>query len=251
MEDAHNEEGSTMNLIDIRRLEMLKRVRDFGAEHATDFPPDSPTGQMFADVTHVVDKLEQEAVTQYTGIGSSLESTQTRASARERLRETLQLFVITAQAVATAKGSDVDQEFRMPRKGDQRLITAAKAFAQQAAPLKADFVLHGMPDTFLDDLNAEIDDFDETVAAHTNTRESRAAARYGIDAALEEGLMAAVRLDAVVRNRMRQNGEALAKWQIAHHVDYPGRPHHLKTPVTPVAPTAPAPTPTSAPPAAV
>lgn len=229
---ASDKETDTMNLVDIRRFEMLTRVRDFGVEHASVFPTTSVAGKIFTDVSDAVDKLDRQAVSQFTGQGSSLEGTQSKASARQALRDTLEHFTLTAQAIALANETDgLENQFRMPRTGDQRLLTAAKAFLDEAAPLKADFIAHGMPETFLDDLSHQIEDFEHAVAFHTVARETRAASHYGMNAAMEQGLHAAVRLDAVVKNSLRDDGEALAKWSIARHVDYPGRSRHPRPPV--------------------
>jgi hypothetical protein len=232
-----------MNLVDIRRFEMLTRVRDFGLEHAAVFPAASPGGKIFGELNAAVARLDEEAVSQYTGVGSSIGGTASKASARAALRDTLHTFVLTAQAIAVAKGtSGLEDQFRMPPHGDQRLLTAAKAFAEEATPIKADFIAHAMPPTFIDDLNAQVAEFEGIQQSHTLSKETRAAARYGMDAAMEQGIMAAIRLDAVVTNTLKHDGASMAKWSVARHVEYPGKSHaHHPKPVVPAQPVAPAP----------
>src|SRR4051794_3241737 len=102
-----------MNLVDIRRFEMLTRVRDFGLEHAELFPGASPGGKIFAEMNAAVAKLDQEAISQFTGAGSAIGGTASKASARAALRDTLQTFVLTAEAIAVAKGANgLDDQFR-------------------------------------------------------------------------------------------------------------------------------------------
>ena len=72
---------------DIRRYQMLARVRDFGDAHHDLFPPASLAGQAFAAVRSAVTDLAEHAATEESGRGSTREGTTSKAVAREALRD--------------------------------------------------------------------------------------------------------------------------------------------------------------------
>jgi hypothetical protein len=75
------------------------------------------------------------------------------------LGELLRARVASAAPAFTTPG--LDSKFRLPRTGnDQALLNAARAFAADAAPLKAEFLKLEMPSDFLERLNQLITDFE-------------------------------------------------------------------------------------------
>lgn len=208
-----------MNNLEIRRLEMLTRVRDFGAVRAALFPPASHGGQLFANVSTVVDELEGHASNQTQQAGASREGTTTKAVARAALTEALEAINLTARAMSlTTPG--LDDQFRLPRsRADQSLLAAARAFAEEADPLKAQFILRAMPDTFVEDLNADIAAFEQAISARNESTGSQVEATAAIDDAIDRGMQAAQELHAVVQNKLRDDKPALAAWTSARHVE--------------------------------
>ena len=100
----------------------------------------------------------------------------------------------------------LEDKFRMPRaNSDQALLTAARAFADDAEPLKDVFIAHELPSTFLDDLRTEIDAVERAAQAQATGRELSAGAAAQIEAALETALTAVQRLDVIVVNRLRDD----------------------------------------------
>jgi hypothetical protein len=119
----------------------------------------------------------------------------------------------------------------------------------------AALVAHGLPATFLDDLDAAILAFETTIRDHDTSRSTFATARAGVRAALGAGLTAVQRLDAVVPNLLRDDPGTFAGWEHARHVERSPRTRKAsrkppstvpETPPTAVTPAdAPAPTTTS------
>jgi hypothetical protein len=209
-----------MNTLHTRRYEMLVRVRDFGIAHAALFPASTLGGESFAAVGAAVAALSDHAVTQYSGRGSAREGTVSKAVAREALRDELDAIIRTARALALDMPG-IDDKFRPPRgSGDQTVLHAARAFARDAAPLAAEFIKHDMPDDFLANLQSDIDDFEEAIRDHEAGKDTHVAARAGIDAAIDDGLAAVQRLDAIVPNRLRNDEARLALWERARRVEY-------------------------------
>ena len=59
-----------MNDVEKRSSDLLIRVRDFGANRATDFPAASLGGQLFAEVAAIIEDVEHHAVAQTTNAAS-------------------------------------------------------------------------------------------------------------------------------------------------------------------------------------
>ena len=61
-----------MNMLVTRRLEMLVRVRDFGAAHRDLFPASTLGGKMFVTVGSAVTALSEQAASQLSGRGTAV-----------------------------------------------------------------------------------------------------------------------------------------------------------------------------------
>ena len=207
-----------MNELENKRYQMLTRVREFGTRHASDFPADSFGGQIFSEVGAVITELAGHATTQSVGRGSAREHTVSKATARAALYEHLLAINVTARALALDTPG-LETKFRMPRSGtDQALITAGRAFAADAVPLAGEFQKHEMPANFIDELNADIAVLEEAINGRARHRDSHVAATASLDATVDRGIKAVQRLNAIVRNKFRDDPAALAAWESASHV---------------------------------
>jgi hypothetical protein len=118
-----------------------------------------------------------------------------------------------------------DDPFRLPRERqtDQKLITAGRKFVQDAEANKARFTAHGMPNAFVAELTALVDEFEQAVRGRQAGKGQRAAARAGITTAIEAGMAAARKLDLIVENRLRDDAVTQAQWGRDRRVDHPRR----------------------------
>lgn len=213
-----------------RRLEMFIRVRQFGAAHATAFPANTRGGEVFATLNTVVDELEGHADAQSSGARSAKEGTAVKAVARAALREDMEAITRTARAMALSMPG-LDDKFRLPRNlGDQAWLAAARSFATDAEPVKAEFIRRGLPTDFLDDLNAGIAAFEDSVDGSAQKTGARVAATTAIDTAIERGMNAVRELDAVVHNVFSNNPATLAEWTSASHTERAPRHAPPQTP---------------------
>lgn len=206
-----------MNDMERRRYNMLVRVRDFGAENAGDFPASSVGGANFAVVGTVIGELEQSGAAQMSG--AAQQSTTQKAAARAGLREDLQAINRTANALAL-DNAGLDDKFRMPRgDNDQTLLAAARTFLAEAAPHKKDFTDYGLPADFLTELQADIEAFEQAATDKSTATGARVEATAAIDAAIQTGMTAVKKLDAVVSNKYRDDAGKLAAWTSVSHVE--------------------------------
>jgi hypothetical protein len=222
-----------------RRQETFLRVREFVTSRASQYPPTTLAGELLARLNTEIGNMEAHTTAQSSGRSATLESSTGKAAARDELRQDLDAISRTARAMAISTPG-LEDKFRAPRSiSDQALLATARAFAADALPLKTEFTRRGLPDDFLEDLNSDIEEFEQINNQQIQKRESRVAATAAIDDALERGINIVRELDAIMRNQFANDPASLAAWLSASHTER--SPRH--TPATP-ATTPPAPTPT-------
>jgi hypothetical protein len=231
-----------MNTLDIHRYNMFVRVKEFGAAHRDLFPAAGTAGRLFAAISTAVDQLGAHVTTEASGRDAALEGATSKAAAREALWQALDTIARTARALS-ADTPGISGKFRLPSvRNDHDMATAARKFGEKAAPLKAQFLAYGLPRTFLTDLQDALDAFERATQDRFAARETRAAAKAGIGAALESARLAFTRLDAIVLNTLRDEPTLLAAWNSARRVakvrGSAGREPAEATPAVP-APTTP------------
>ncbi|HEX8161741.1 MAG TPA: hypothetical protein VF538_07710 [Pyrinomonadaceae bacterium] len=212
-----------------RRLETFIRVRQFGVAHAQTFPANSRGGELITEISTVISLMEGFTSAQDSGKRGAMEGTALVAVAREELREDLEAVRRTARAMSlTTPG--LEEKFRLPRKTrDQELLAAARSFAADAAPLKAEFIRRGLPADFVEDLSADADAFAAAIENQAQRSGERVAATAAVDAAIERGADAVKELDAVVRNVFRDDAGVLAEWTSASHTERASRRAAVRT----------------------
>jgi hypothetical protein len=219
-----------------RKHSRYVRVRGFGEGHANDFTPTSLGKQLFAALGVIITEIDGYAASEVSGIGDAREGTETRRQAREELRADLEAIARTARAMA----SDVpglEDKFRLPRNtNDQHLLAAARAFATDAVPLKAQVIAHELPTDFLEDLNADIAALEAAIANQASGRGSHVSARAAIDDAIERADEVVRKLDAIVKNKYANNPSVLAEWLSASHTERAPRRRKTAPPPPPTPP---------------
>jgi hypothetical protein len=207
-----------MNTIAVRKYAMLVRVRDFGAARADLFPPGSLGARTFEEIGTVVDRLNVSVTSERAGRRAARQGVVSKAAARERLRRALEAVSRTARGVALDT-PDMLGTFQMPdRPSDHELATAARQFAEDAAPLGAAFIAHGLSESFVADLRAALATFERAISGRALGQETHVGARADISAALDLAFETLQRLDAIVENRVGGDPNALAAWHLARNV---------------------------------
>src|ERR1051325_1435466 len=143
-----------MKTIDVPRYNMLTRVAAFGTAHRDLFPAAGAAGRLFAAVSTAVDQLGDHIRAQATQEGTARGGAISKAVARDALRQALEAIAQTAHALAMP---ELAGTFQLPNgRSDHELVKAAGAFGEHAAPLGAKLVDHGLPETFLADLQSAV-----------------------------------------------------------------------------------------------
>jgi len=227
-----------MKTIEMRRYEMLVRVRDFGRTYGNRFPESTYAGTLFAAVDAAVEQLGEHTVSR---LCAARDASAVREHAREALHDRLDAMSRTAQAFGAGTPA-VQEKFQLPdADDDQTLLAAGRLFGRDAKEFQKEFVGHGLPATVLADLEALVSRFAEAIAECDAGRDEHTAARAGIESAIASGLDAVRKLDVLVTNVLRDDPMAMAVWQRDRRVQWPRKKGAAPDPAmpSPVPPTAP------------
>lgn len=203
-----------------RRYEMLLRVKDFGAQYSNLFQPNTGGHEFFMELEVIIGDVEQRAADQQSHERSAREGTTNRGEARTDLRADMDAISDTARAMAMDTPG-LEDKFRIPRGkiNDVDLLSTARAFAADALPLKDEFIRHSLLGNFLDKLNEHIEAFEQAIDRQQRSRRERIAATAALEEAIERGVNKVRQLDAVVRNKFRNDAARLAEWESARHTE--------------------------------
>jgi hypothetical protein len=203
-----------------RRLDMLTRVFEFSQQHT------SEVKGYVAAVTQLGEQLTRvQALTTQTEAGDLTEeaSTARKTELRRVIEEDhLEHFVRIAHSV-TPNDPELKKLFRMPRRGIslQAFLPAARAMAAEAAKRRELLIGEGLPETFLEDLNAALEGYAEAVSQKNVGRASHVGARADLQAVTKEMGLLVRRLDSINRYRFRNDAELLAAWNSVKDVSWP------------------------------
>jgi hypothetical protein len=208
-----------MNSVINRTHDMFLRVDGFASERPTAFPPNTLGGETVAELRGVIRALTGTITTQTTGLSDAQRATAERLAASEALRESMKAIARTARVKALDMPG-LENKFRLPRSGSvPALLQAARAFAADALPLKAEFIRHEHPETFIEELEAQIAALERAMGDQNTKRDAHISATASVETLIERGVNAVRRLDAIVRNKFRDDSATLAAWESARHVE--------------------------------
>lgn len=212
-----------MNSVINRTYEMLLRVDAFASERAASFPANTLGGEKVAELKEVIQALSDAITSQTTGRSSAQRATAERLAASEALRESMKAIARTARVMALDTPG-LENKFRLPRSGSvSTLLHTARAFATDALPLKAEFIRHELQSTFVEDFESDIADLERAMGGQNTGRDAHVSATATVESAAERGMNAVRKLDAIVRNKFRDDTSTLAAWESARHVESTSR----------------------------
>ncbi|HWW77733.1 MAG TPA: hypothetical protein VNZ44_20180 [Pyrinomonadaceae bacterium] len=212
-----------MNSVISYTLEMFVRVAAFVTERAASFPEGSFGDELVTELKLIVKTLNDTIAAQNSAISSEQRATAARDLARKALRGTLRALVHTARAMSVdAPGAE--EKFRLPRSSsDNALLQTARAAAIDAVEYKDRFVQHGMSSGFIEELKRQIADLERAVEGQNAARAAHVSATAAVELNVERGMEVVRSLDALVRNKFRDEPATLAAWESARHVESPAR----------------------------
>ena len=207
MEDKHH-----------RRREAFLRMKAFANNH-TEIPPTTVWPGLVTELDSVNSDLAELVAAEELGHSTRRTGTANRDDARDDLEDLVESIVRTARAVGETKPGFADG-YRAPSQlSDRGLLDMAIGIARIAEPHKADFLSHGMPPDFLEDLAARIAKLQQTMTDQSEGKAGVKSAGVSIEETDDRGMSVRRRMDAVVKNIFRDNAAVLAEWETASHIE--------------------------------
>jgi len=136
------------------------------------------------------------------------------------------------------------QQFRVPHgQSVQGVLAAAVSVAAAARQLQAEFILRGLPDSFVEEFEADIAALRDAVTRNIENRRAHVTATAAIEELCGRGMRVLRDLDPYVRNTFNSVSETLAAWRSASRVERrsPRARPAEQPPAPPTSPTPPTP----------
>jgi hypothetical protein len=205
-----------MNTREINIKDMFINMREFDVRNAADYAALPNAEANFAVVRAAIAALENYEAKQTSGVrGQAVEQ---KSSIIAAIRRKMKEIARNARAL-NINDDGFRRLFSIPdNNSDQKLLAAAREFVTQATIYKAEFLRLGMLAGFIDDLNDDIEDFEQALNRKAGAQSTGVGATAGIDAEIERGMKAATILDAMMQNVYRDNPVKLGEWTQARHV---------------------------------
>ena len=202
------------------KLEMGGRIRDFNRAH----PPDIPRGvEAAARLEERLARAEKLATQQRDGRLTVRGSVIRRADLKKEIRQRFLRPLYGIAQAAFPENPALVQRFKVPTQASNRrdFMTGVRGIAAEAAANRDAFIAFGMPEDFLDKLNAALKEFDEGVEHAHAGLSAKVGARADLEAVTAEVMEIAQVSDAINRLRFRDDPELLAAWESARDLPWP------------------------------
>jgi hypothetical protein len=201
-----------------RQLDRSQRVQEFGGAQAAAFPAGSHAAAVLAAHKAAATEAELQAAKQAAASRGYQASTEQKNVAIKSLVELMRAINQTARSINKQFPGIADQ-FRMPTYSDQAILNRARAFIAEATPISAEFTKRGLPESFLEDVQAAIDAVEAAEARQSNALANQITATAALRLALKQEQDIMSELNAIVRNHFRNDLGTLAAWESASRVE--------------------------------
>jgi hypothetical protein len=151
-----------------RQSEMAVRVDNFRSENPDVFKNSPKAVAAFGLVQNGVPRLQGLGALRVSAAESKFEYTDRRKSYRESLYAKLSGIARTARQIARENPEFINS-FKIPRdnRNDTTLLDTARSFAENLTAVKQLFLDFAEEEDFIDDLLAEIADFEQSIGDRT------------------------------------------------------------------------------------
>ncbi len=215
-----------MNDRDQRRYDRALRVQTFGQENAADFAPGGTARALFADLDHIIVRLNL----------AKADQTPTRVSKEtllDALAEDFTNLSRTARAIAlrdpgfaapynvpdnTSESARLTHADSLLTRLEDQPGDSPETLAGKAS-LRAKFVAYELPVDFVEDLRADLDALRATGARNRGETQDGVENTAAIGRLLSEAAEVVQNLDALVHNKYARQPERLRAWQSASRTE--------------------------------
>ena len=243
---------------DVNRMEAFRRAGAFGLARPAAFPPARPSGKTFAALAALAAKIQGSEVDQRTGTEGEHGASASAGVLYDALHKDLFAISATAQIVDEEQPGFAKLFLLPTRDNAEAHLTAARTVLRALDPTGGDetgepfdpaptaaeitaaadrlqtFRDEELPADFLEHLRT-----DTAALAGKRTQggelgEDHVGATAGLSADVREGLKLVRRADRMVKNKLGNDPEELARWTTASHIQRV--PVAVKKPAPPVTP---------------
>jgi hypothetical protein len=202
-----------------RKLDMAARVRDFCRTR-----PDQNPGYTAA-VARLEERLaraEALAQQQVAGQLAVTGAVVNKEQLRQEIYNTIALLKGLARPAAKEQPELAAGIVRpRPKLSHQAFLTSARVATATGSTHRELLLRFGMPESFLTDLSAALDRFEQALNEKHAGRAAHVGARAELEAVTSEIMLIVRQLDALNRFRFRKDAESLAAWKSARDVAWP------------------------------
>jgi hypothetical protein len=173
----------------------------------------------------LIERANTLAAEQRAGLVARRSATAQRVEIRRVIEAKLLRFLVAAGVVAARNHLELAEQFRLPSSGShQAFLTAARGLLQTATAQKDLLVKEGMKAGVLDDLSAELLEFERTLEASRVGRRLHTGASAELRTIAGEIVERVRLLDGLVRYRFGNDPQLMGAWTSARNVLGPFRP---------------------------
>jgi hypothetical protein len=208
-----------MNYSIRRKLDMAGRVRDFCRTHPDQNPGYTAATQRLEERLARAEALaRQEVAGRQTVTGAVVNKEQLRLD----IHRTIALLAGLAAPAAREERELTVGIIRPDVNGShQAFLTRSRVAAASGSTHQELLTRYGMPDGFLEELNATLDRYEQALNQQHAGRAAHVGARAELEAVAAEIMLIVRQLDALNRFRFRRDAESLAAWKSARDVAWP------------------------------
>jgi hypothetical protein len=198
------------------RLDMAGRAMEFCRAHPDQNPSTALVATRLSDLVARATTLSQQQ-------RASLVTAAAAVNRKNELRETIgehlaALAGISKAASATQPGLTVHRRLPRGRTSEPTFLTIARVAVAEATASKELFLKFGMPDTLLETMTAELDEYEAAVSRQRNGLATQVGAGAELDSVTAEIMGVVKHLDSLHRLRFKGDPELRAGWKSARNV---------------------------------
>jgi hypothetical protein len=211
-----------MNFSIRRKLDMAGRARDFCRTHPDQNPGYTAATQRLEERLARAEALaRQEVAGRQTVTGAVVNKEELRLD----IHRTIALMAGLAAPAAREERELAVGILRPDVNGShQAFLTRSRVAAATGSTHKELLTRYGMPEGFVDELNATLDRYEQALNQQHAGRAAHVGARAELEAVTSDIMLIVRQLDALNRFRFRKDAESLAAWKSARDVAWPAPP---------------------------
>jgi len=202
----------------LRRFEMFQRVGDFRETYREAFPPSSPCRRWLDEVSEVLREIERQGVVHLHAKDRTRawKPRQREVNPREVAYRYMKRIALAARRVPWEQ---LPHPFHVPRpRTITRDLAAAQRFIEEGERHRDVLVRAGLPETFVADFRALVDQLQQDLDRNRTGWTERAVAMHTKDNAFRRGLAAVRHLDVAMPFAAEQTPALLWHWQHARRI---------------------------------